>query len=51
MKQILVAIQDLLVQPNRADPAQTDGNHLFIQDPVEYKQRVKQQAKQYPQLI
>lgn len=31
MKQILVGIQDLLDQPNPADPAQTDGYHLFIQ--------------------
>ncbi|KAL0904620.1 hypothetical protein M5K25_026749 [Dendrobium thyrsiflorum] len=51
VKQILVGIQDLLDQPNPADPAQNDGYHLFIQDPVEYKQRVRQQAKQYPQLI
>ena len=31
MKQILVGIQDLLDQPNPADPAQTEGYHLFIQ--------------------
>ena len=31
MKQILVGIQDLLDTPNPADPAQTDGYHLFIQ--------------------
>lgn len=31
MKQILVGIQDLLDQPNPADPAQTDGYQLFIQ--------------------
>ncbi|KAI3921629.1 hypothetical protein MKW92_018828 [Papaver armeniacum] len=47
VKQILVGIQDLLDQPNPADPAQTDGYHLFIQ----YKRRVKQQAKQYPALL
>ncbi|KAL0907588.1 hypothetical protein M5K25_022005 [Dendrobium thyrsiflorum] len=51
VKQILVGIQDLLDQPNPADPAQTDGYHLFIQDPVEYKIRVKHQAKQYPPLV
>uniref|UniRef100_A0A804LCM9 UBC core domain-containing protein n=1 Tax=Zea mays TaxID=4577 RepID=A0A804LCM9_MAIZE len=32
VKQILVGIQDLLDQPNPADPAQTDGYHLFIQN-------------------
>ena len=31
MKQILVGIQDLLDQPNPADPAQTDGYQLFVQ--------------------
>ncbi|KAK3022307.1 hypothetical protein RJ639_046165 [Escallonia herrerae] len=51
VKQILVGIQDLLDQPNPADPAQTEGYHLFIQDSVEYKKRVRQQAKQYPPLV
>ncbi|CAH8362133.1 unnamed protein product [Eruca vesicaria subsp. sativa] len=41
VKQILVGIQDLLDTPKPADPAQTDGYHLFIQDVVEYKKRVK----------
>eukprot|EP00252_Welwitschia_mirabilis_P025011 TRINITY_DN765_c0_g1_i2.p1 TRINITY_DN765_c0_g1~~TRINITY_DN765_c0_g1_i2.p1 ORF type:complete len:169 (-),score=26.44 TRINITY_DN765_c0_g1_i2:335-841(-) len=30
VKQILVGIQDLLDQPNPADPAQTDAYHLFV---------------------
>ncbi|GMP45347.1 hypothetical protein CsSME_00013901 [Camellia sinensis var. sinensis] len=51
VKQILVGIQDLLDQPNPADPAQTDGYQLYIQEPVEYKRRVRQQAKQYPPLV
>ncbi|KAK1322908.1 SUMO-conjugating enzyme SCE1 [Acorus calamus] len=51
VKQILVGIQDLLDSPNPADPAQTDGYQLFIQEPTEYKRRVKQQAKQYPPLV
>ncbi|KAK7406517.1 hypothetical protein VNO78_08144 [Psophocarpus tetragonolobus] len=51
VKQILVGIQDLLDQPNPADPAQTEGYHLFIQDAAEYKRRVRQQAKQYPPLV
>ncbi|KAI7728299.1 hypothetical protein M8C21_017989 [Ambrosia artemisiifolia] len=51
VKQILVGIQDLLDSPNPADPAQTDGYHLFIQDTVEYKRRVRLQAKQYPPLV
>ncbi|KAK4341359.1 hypothetical protein RND71_039860 [Anisodus tanguticus] len=51
VKQILVDIQDLLDQPNPADPAQTEGYHLFIQDAIEYKKRVRLQAKQYPPLV
>ncbi|BBG95213.1 sumo conjugation enzyme 1 [Prunus dulcis] len=51
VKQILVGIQDLLDQPNPADPAQTDGYQLFIQEPAEYKRRVRQQAKQYPPVL
>ncbi|CAG7902907.1 unnamed protein product, partial [Brassica rapa] len=51
VKQILVGIQDLLDTPNPADPAQTDGYHLFIQDAVEYKKRVKLQSKQYPPIV
>ncbi|KAL2906319.1 SUMO-conjugating enzyme SCE1 [Bienertia sinuspersici] len=51
VKQILVGIQDLLDQPNAADPAQTEGYHLFIQDTAEYKRRVRLQAKQYPATI
>ncbi|KAL8104265.1 hypothetical protein AgCh_028475 [Apium graveolens] len=31
VKQILIRIQDLLDQPNPANPAQTEGYHLFIQ--------------------
>ncbi|MBA0742032.1 hypothetical protein Gogos_015137, partial [Gossypium gossypioides] len=50
VKQILIGIQDLLDAPNPADPAQTEGYHLFIQDANEYKRRVRQQAKQYPPL-
>ncbi|KAK2995220.1 hypothetical protein RJ640_006959 [Escallonia rubra] len=51
VKQILVGIQDLLDQPNPADPAQTDGYQLFIQENAEYRRRVRQQAKQYPPIV
>ncbi|KAL8513811.1 hypothetical protein ACS0TY_013065 [Phlomoides rotata] len=51
VKQVLVGIQDLLDQPNPNDPAQTDGYTLFIQDPAEYKKRVREQAKLYPSQI
>ncbi|XP_042017770.1 SUMO-conjugating enzyme SCE1-like [Salvia splendens] len=48
VKQVLIGIQDLLDQPNPSDPAQTDGYQLYMQQPEEYKRRVRQQAKQYP---
>ncbi|CAM6090517.1 unnamed protein product [Calypogeia fissa] len=48
VKQILVGIQELLDAPNPSDPAQTEAYQLFIQDPEEYKRRVKLQAKNYP---
>ncbi|KAK3020025.1 hypothetical protein RJ639_004985 [Escallonia herrerae] len=48
VKQILVGIQDLLDEPNPAHPVHNEAYHLFIQDPVEYKKRIRQQAKQYP---
>ncbi|KAM3337966.1 SUMO-conjugating enzyme SCE1 isoform X1 [Capsicum galapagoense] len=50
VKQILVGIQDLLDQPNPNDPAQTEGYQFYMQDIVEYKRRVRQQAKQYTAL-
>ncbi|KAM0945621.1 putative ubiquitin-conjugating enzyme E2, ubiquitin-conjugating enzyme/RWD [Dioscorea sansibarensis] len=48
VKQVLMGIQDLLDQPNPADPAQTEGYQLFIQEPEEYKIRVQNQAMMYP---
>eukprot|EP00850_Spirogloea_muscicola_P006806 SM000033S12327 [mRNA] locus=s33:260826:261798:+ [translate_table: standard] len=51
VKQILIGIQELLDAPNPADPAQTDAYTLFIQDPEEYKRRVRHQSKQYPQAV
>ncbi|KAJ7538370.1 hypothetical protein O6H91_11G045500 [Diphasiastrum complanatum] len=48
VKQILVGIQELLDAPNPASPAQTEAYQLFIQDPEEYKKRVRQQTKLYP---
>jgi ubiquitin-conjugating enzyme E2 I len=44
VKQILVGIQDLLDQPNPADPAQTDGYHLFIQVSEKWPQSVSANA-------
>ncbi|KAL3363300.1 hypothetical protein AABB24_012539 [Solanum stoloniferum] len=51
VKQILVGIQYLLDQPNLNNPAQIEGYNIYIQDNVEYKRRVRQQAEQYPALF
>ncbi|KAJ7538372.1 hypothetical protein O6H91_11G045500 [Diphasiastrum complanatum] len=45
---ILDEDQELLDAPNPASPAQTEAYQLFIQDPEEYKKRVRQQTKLYP---
>lgn len=51
VKQILLGIQELLDAPNPNDPAQTEAYTLFVQDKEAYKQRVKEQTKQYPYQI
>ncbi|KAL5701900.1 hypothetical protein ACHQM5_027183 [Ranunculus cassubicifolius] len=38
-------LQDLLDQPNPADPAQAGGYHHYIQEKEDYRKRAKQQAK------
>jgi len=48
IKQILLGIQELLNEPNPADPAQAEAYHIFMQDKAEYTKRVKAQAKQFP---
>ncbi|KAI3747886.1 hypothetical protein L6452_10608 [Arctium lappa] len=48
VRQLLVGIQDLLDTPNPASPAQSDLHRLFTKDLIEYKKRVRQQAKRYP---
>ncbi|KAK9067144.1 hypothetical protein SSX86_014469 [Deinandra increscens subsp. villosa] len=50
VKQILVGIQDLLDTPNPLSPAQGDAHSLFVKDMGEYKKRVRQQGKRYPQV-
>ncbi|KAL6864807.1 hypothetical protein ACP4OV_015958 [Aristida adscensionis] len=51
VRQILIGIQDMLDNPNPASPAQQLCYKLFTTDMPEYKKRVRQQAKQYPQLV
>ncbi|KAJ9540665.1 hypothetical protein OSB04_027171 [Centaurea solstitialis] len=48
VRQLLVGIQELLDTPNPASAAQGELHRLFTKDLVEYKKRVRQQAKQYP---
>eukprot|EP01012_Entosiphon_sulcatum_P066222 TRINITY_DN95345_c0_g1_i1.p1 TRINITY_DN95345_c0_g1~~TRINITY_DN95345_c0_g1_i1.p1 ORF type:complete len:174 (-),score=35.39 TRINITY_DN95345_c0_g1_i1:72-572(-) len=44
IKQILVGIQELLDNPNIADPAQSDPFHLYQNNRAEYERRVQQEA-------
>jgi ubiquitin-conjugating enzyme E2 I len=45
VKQMLIGIQDLLNNPNSADPAQAEAHHLFINNREEYRRRVRMEAK------
>uniref|UniRef100_A0A0A9ESV2 UBC core domain-containing protein n=1 Tax=Arundo donax TaxID=35708 RepID=A0A0A9ESV2_ARUDO len=51
VRQILIGIQDLFENPNPASAAQDISYQLFIKDKAEYRNRVRQQAKQYPSLV
>ncbi|PWN30408.1 ubiquitin-conjugating enzyme [Jaminaea rosea] len=46
VKQILLGIQDLLTEPNNADPAQAPAYHLFQTDKAAYDKRIRQQARE-----
>ena len=47
VKQILLAIQELLDNPNVKDPAQKEPYELYIKDKAAYNERVKQEAKKH----
>lgn len=47
MKQILIAIQDLLDNPNAKDPAQEEPFKLYITDKGAYEKRVRQEVRKY----
>lgn len=44
IKQILLGIQDLLDNPNPADPAQEEPFKLYRTDKEAYKQRIRKQV-------
>merc|ERR1712142_906773 len=45
IKQILLGIQTLLIEPNEKDPAQAEAYTSFCQNKTEYEKRVRAQAK------
>ncbi|CAK5050227.1 unnamed protein product [Meloidogyne enterolobii] len=47
IKKLLLAIQDLLVNPNLEDPLQTDACQIYIQNRQDYNRRVREQAQRY----
>ncbi|GAV05831.1 hypothetical protein RvY_15902 [Ramazzottius varieornatus] len=47
VKEILLGIQDLMVNPNEKDPAQAEAYHIFTKDREQYDRRVKEQAKKF----
>lgn len=48
VKQILLGVQDLLDEPNNADPAQEEPFRLFRDDRAAYAARIRSQATKYP---
>ena len=48
IKQILIAIQDLLENPNPLDPAQKEPLELYVKDRTAYERRVKEESKNQP---
>jgi len=47
VKQILLGIQELLTNPNDADPAQTNAFDMYISDREKYDEKIKKQAVKY----
>lgn len=47
VKEILLGIQDLLVNPNEKDPAQAEAYQIYIKSREEYTKRVKEQAHRF----
>ncbi|XP_055339791.1 SUMO-conjugating enzyme UBC9-B-like [Paramacrobiotus metropolitanus] len=49
VKEILLGIQDLLVNPNEKDPAQAEAYGAYTKNREEYVAKVKEQAKKFSQ--
>eukprot|EP01064_Diplonema_japonicum_P028192 TRINITY_DN4267_c0_g1_i1.p1 TRINITY_DN4267_c0_g1~~TRINITY_DN4267_c0_g1_i1.p1 ORF type:complete len:158 (+),score=24.08 TRINITY_DN4267_c0_g1_i1:79-552(+) len=47
VKQILLAIQELLDTPNVKDPAQKEPYELLVKNKAAYEERVRKEAKQF----
>ena len=50
IKQILLGVQDLLNNPNNADPAQSESSDLLKRSKAAYEARVRQEVKKHPPL-
>lgn len=48
IKQMLLAIQDLLDNPNPNDPAQKEPYEVFVRSKKEYEARVRAEVKKHP---
>ncbi|KAF7639295.1 UBIQUITIN_CONJUGAT_2 domain-containing protein [Meloidogyne graminicola] len=51
IKQLLVGIQELLINPNPEDPAQAEAYQIFVQNREEYEKRVRRQAQQFAEEV
>ena len=44
IKQMLLAVQDLLVNPNPNSPAQEAAYNMFVRQPEQYRRKIREQA-------
>jgi ubiquitin-conjugating enzyme E2 I len=42
---VILAIQDLLTNPNPDSPAQREAFEIFTTNPVEYRKRIREQTR------
>lgn len=47
VKELLLGIQDLLINPNERDPAQAEAYNIYVRSRDEYERRIKEQTKRF----
>ena len=47
VKELLLGIQDLLINPNERDPAQAEAYNIYVRSRDEYERRIREQTKRF----